>query len=291
MPNRFEELIKCKNDFVYFSQNYIKINHPKKGLIPLELYPFQKRLVETYENKRFVIGVKFRQGGFTTTTILYALWRCMFYENQKIFIGSRTENEAIHLSKLISLTMQNFPEWLIPKMTQNTRNLKEFQITDSRMYFRNIESCRGLDLTHLIIDEAAFIPDMEAKWQVVWPSVASGGKVFVLSTTNKVGNWFHNTYQKAIDGKNDFHVFHTNYKEHPDYQNEKWTQEMRNSLGEKGFKQEILGDFVPSNESPLKSLVQNMTNEQLSLDLLKISTNDLEEQCVLAEAIKRLNTK
>ena len=50
------ELEACAKDFIYFCTNYVKIVHPKKGLIPLELYEYQKRLIKTAEDNRFVIG-------------------------------------------------------------------------------------------------------------------------------------------------------------------------------------------------------------------------------------------
>jgi len=43
-----EELIKCKQDPVYFCKKYYMIQHPTKGRVRFNLYPFQERQIKTY---------------------------------------------------------------------------------------------------------------------------------------------------------------------------------------------------------------------------------------------------
>lgn len=66
----------------------------------------------------------------------------------------------------------------------------------------------------------------------------------MVSTTNGIGNWFEETYHNAQEGKNNFHVFHADYSEHPKYQNEEFCKLLRSNLGEAGWHQEVLQDFL-----------------------------------------------
>ena len=53
-----KEIIRCGKDPVYFMQKYVKIQHPTRGLIPFETYPFQEDCVGDFENNRFNIILK-----------------------------------------------------------------------------------------------------------------------------------------------------------------------------------------------------------------------------------------
>ena len=43
-----KEIIKCGKDPNYFFKNYLKIQHPVRGLIPFEMYPFQEDCVDGF---------------------------------------------------------------------------------------------------------------------------------------------------------------------------------------------------------------------------------------------------
>ena len=81
-----EEIIKCAFSFNYFCHKYVKITHPKKGLQPFILFKYQRRVIEDYDKYRFNIISKFRQGGLTTVTVIWSLWRCLFKLDETIMI-------------------------------------------------------------------------------------------------------------------------------------------------------------------------------------------------------------
>ena len=75
------EFQKCMNDPQYFIEKYIKIVSLDKGLIPFDMYPFQKEMVGTFHNNRFSICKLPRQSGKTTTIISYILHYVLFNES------------------------------------------------------------------------------------------------------------------------------------------------------------------------------------------------------------------
>ena len=281
---QIEELKRCADSFSYFAEHYIKLSSPKDVEGTFKLFPFQLPLVEKYAKHRFLILNKFRQGGFTTLSVLHALWMCMFKADQNILVTSKTDREAVHIGKIVTRVLDRMPEWLTPKMGKNTAHQKQFAATNSTLNFHAMIASRGKAFTRLIIDEAAFIPNMSEAWKMVYPSIATGASCLVQSTTNGVGNWFHEIYQAAQFHENAFHVFHTDYREHPEMTDE-FVAATRERLGEKGFLQEIEGNFVVEEDHPPR------TTTELADDLLDIASRrrlSKFERRVLMEAACRL---
>lgn len=239
-----DEIVKCVNSFKYFASNYVKILHPVKGLIPLNLHPYQERYVRDLMDNRFVIGLKFRQGGFSTVTQAYVLWLAMFKSDQSVMTLAKTDREAIALKEIVSRMIANLPEWIMPVMSTNNQHQVAFADTGSKLFYGTPEAGRGRSIGLLVLDEAAFIPQMEKHWNAMFPCIACGGKVVALSTPNGVGNWFYDIYRGSEKGQNQFYISKSTYWEHPDYQNPEWVTRMRAQLGERGWLQEVECCFI-----------------------------------------------
>lgn len=239
----WKEIDACRNDFVYFVETYVKIFHPVKGLQSFVLHPYQKRIIQDYENNRLCICKKFRQGGFTTLTTFYALWKCLFQDDQHIMIGAKTDREAMHIGNIVSLALNHFPKWIKHMFGSNTNHHKNFPLTNSCLFFGNLNAGIGRSLSLLIIDEAAFIPQMDGHWNTICPCLQQNGHCIVLSTVNGIGNWFEQTHTDAEKKVNQFHIIDAEYWEHPDYNDEEWVRKTREFLGEKRWQQEVLCNF------------------------------------------------
>jgi hypothetical protein len=266
-----EELLKCIQSFEYFCHKYIKILHPTRGLIPFVLFNYQRKTVSDYEQNRFNIISKFRQGGLTTVTLLWGLWRCMFKLDQQIMLLSKTDREATETGGIVDRAVENMPSWLFnKKLGKWNDHLKTFNDTGGALKFYSPEAARGKSVTFLVIDEAAFIPDMEKHWKAMWPVLSTGGGCTVISTVNGVGNWYEQTYKEAKDSKNKFHVIDLDYWEHPDYNDEQWVKEQKVQLGEKGFLQEVLREFLGSGETYIPSaLIREITDRTNDMHPIK----------------------
>ena len=95
-----EEILKCGKDPVHFINNYAKIVHPIKGLVPFKTYPFQTQLLRDYNNHRHNVILKARQLGISTITAAYILWLMMFYRNKNVLvIATKFQTAAIWSEK------------------------------------------------------------------------------------------------------------------------------------------------------------------------------------------------
>jgi len=251
-----EEWDKCAASFPYFCHKYLKIAHPKRGLVPFRLFNYQRRVVAEFEQHQFNIVSKFRQGGLTTVATLWGLWRCMFRLDETIMVMSKTDREAIAAGEIVARAIEHLPKWLQPPMGKNNDHQKQFLDTGSWLYFYTPEAARGKAITYLIIDEAAFVPDMTRHWKAMYPTLSTGGNCIVISTVNGVGNWYEETYTATKEGRNkEFHIIDLDYWEHPDYHDDNWVRKQKANLGEKGWRQEVLREFLGSGETYISDVI------------------------------------
>jgi hypothetical protein len=213
-----EEFNKCKEDPIHFICNYIKVTHPVRGLVPFALYPFQKRILENLESNRFNILRKFRQAGCTTISAAYSLWLVTFQQHKSVIILSVGDTESTEVLDRIKIMYDELPSFLKPTIVESNKHtlkLSTHSIIKSRPSGK--QSGRSLAGSFLVIDEAAFIENIDTIWAAVYPIISTGGRAFVLSTVNGVGNWYYETYTDALNGRNSFNAIDIAWKEHPEY--------------------------------------------------------------------------
>ena len=244
-----EEWQKCAKDFSYFCHKYIKIGHPKRGLVPSRLYNYQRRVIGEYGEHQYNIISKFRQGGLTTVSVIWGMWRCMFHLDEVIMVLSKTDREAIAAGEIAARALEHLPAWLVPDFGKHNEHSRHFKETGSWLYFYTPEAARGKSITYLIIDEAAFIPDMRRHWKAMYPTLATGGNCIAISTVNGLGNWYEEQYTRAKNNKNEFNIIDLDYWEHPDYHDDEWVRKTKANLGPKGWKQEVLREFLGSGDT------------------------------------------
>ena len=213
-----KEYNRCKKDPIYFISNYIKVVHPVRGLVDFNLYPFQKVIINALEGNRFNILRKFRQAGCTTIAAAYSLWLCCFRSHQTIVILSVGDTESTEVLDRIKIMYDELPEWIKPKSTTiNAHNLKLENNSHIKSRPSGKQSGRGLSGSLLIIDEAAFIEHIDTIWAAVYPIISTGGRAFVLSTVNGIGNWYYDTWERAVNGSNAFNPIQIGWQDHPEY--------------------------------------------------------------------------
>ncbi len=212
------EFKKCKNDPIHFICTYVKVIHPVRGLVPFKLYPFQKFIVQEFLNNRFNILRKFRQAGCTTLVAALSLWFSIFNKHKTVAILSKGDTESTELLERIKVMYDELPEFLQPEILEkNKHTLKLGTLSVIKSRPSGKQSGRSLAGSLLIIDEAAFIENIDTIWAAVYPIISTGGKVFVLSTVNGVGNWYHTVYTEAETKENEFNIIDINWKDHPEY--------------------------------------------------------------------------
>jgi len=245
-----QEIHNCRQDFTYFCKKYVTILHPSRGFIKFNLYKFQERIYKDYSANRFNIIKKPRQMGLSTLTSIYLLWLAIFNPAKEIMIISIGARESKEFLKHIKVAYERLPPWLAGPLVQDNKSTMVF---DNNSRIQSIPSpkyaARSFSASILVIDEAAFIQNIDSLWTSAFPILSTGGNAIVLSTVNGTygtGQWFYSKWTEAELKLNNFNPVELHYTEHPDYLPPEWAEAQRKNLGELKFAQEVLCDFLGS---------------------------------------------
>lgn len=249
--DQLKEIVKCSESFSYFCENYVRVKsysvtHPAVHQLAFKLHPFQERLAEHWESHRFSINSKFRQGGFTTLAVMYGLWKCLFQMDQRVMYVGKTDRDVRDASHLADYTLSLIPDWM-KGINSKSDHRKKFD-TGSVMTLMVFEAACGLAVNLLIIDEAAFIKDMDKHWVAMWPVISNGGRLIVQSTVKTDEDWFWDRLIDARAGVGGMVEFKCHYTDRPEFDNLEWEQEMRRNVGS-GWESEFL-------QKPMRKVVE-----------------------------------
>ena len=241
-----QEYIKCAQDPVYFLKKYCMIQHPIRGKVPFDLYPFQEESVREFKENRFNIILKARQLGISTLTAGYALWQMTFFQDKNILVIATKQDTAKNLVTKVRVMHANLPSWLKQRCVEDNKlSLRYVNGSQIKAVSSGPEAARSEALSLLILDEAAFIDKIDDIWTASQATLTTGGQCIALSTPNGVGNWFHKTWVEAEEGRGMFNFIKLHWTVHPD-RDDTWRNEQDVLLGPSGAAQECDCDFLTS---------------------------------------------
>ena len=245
---RFKDF--CEKYFKVRSHVRIAENEWDMVSVPLKLYEFQERFVEAISRHRFVIAKKPRQMGFSTVATLWMTQQAMLFgKGERYGIMCKTDRECLYCGEYAKFAIENMPAFARPELDINNHHEIKFSRTQSSINFMTPESACGKAFGFLYLDEPAFWKNAKSHWEAIYPTIATNGHCIIMSTPNGKGtkespNWFYDTYQRSLAGKNDFEIYSSSYTEHPEYQKPEWAVATKENLGEKGWRQEVLQEFL-----------------------------------------------
>ena len=246
------EFQKCMNDPQYFVENYIKIVSLDKGLVPFDMYPFQKEMIGTFHNNRFVICKLPRQSGKTTTMVSYMLHYVLFNENMNVAILANKASTARDILSRLQLAYEHLPKWLQQGILSWNKGSLELE-NGSRIVAASTSSSaiRGGSYNMIFLDEFAFVPTNIAEefFSSVYPTISSGEstKIIIVSTPNGM-NMYYKMWTDAESKKNTYIPIEVHWSEVPG-RDEKWKQETIANTSEAQFQKEFECEFLGSSNT------------------------------------------
>ncbi len=186
-PEQLSELIICEEDPIHFIKNYVFIQHPTRGRVKFELWPFQENLINVYYGNERVIAMLSRQCGKTTTAAAYILWWSIFKTDQDVLVLSKDLDGAKEVMGRFWYAYEELPWWIKPGVKTNQVHTKIFDNNSRvRCLATTATSGRGKSPSLLYLDEFAFVRPGIAQefWTAVYPSLSQGGRCIMTSTPN-----------------------------------------------------------------------------------------------------------
>ena len=244
-----QEYLRCAQDPVHFMRKYCYIQHPQRGRIQFNLYPFQEKVLKLFQNNDYTILLKSRQLGISTLAAGYGLWLMTFHKDRNILALATTQATARNLVSKIQFMWENLPSWLkVDAVENNKLSLRLVNGSKVQAKSSNSDAARSEAVSLLIVDEAAFIDNIAETWASAQQTLATGGGAIVLSTPYGTGNWFHQTWVKAEASENDFLPIRLPWDVHPE-RDQSWRDRQDELLGDPRLAaQECDCDFSTSGD-------------------------------------------
>jgi len=248
---QIDEYIRCSRDPIYFAK-YIKIITLDDGLVPFKMYDFQKDMIQTFHNNRFVITKCPRQVGKTTTTVSYLLWTILFQDSQNVAILANKGNTARDILGKLQLAYENLPMWLQQGVITWNKGFIELE-NGSKITASSTSSsaARSGSFNIVFLDEFAFVPSNIAYefFTSVYPVITAGTKtkIIIVSTPNGM-NLFYKIWTDAINKRNNYVPFEIHWSQLPG-RDDKWKEETIRNTSERQFEQEFETMFLGSSNT------------------------------------------
>jgi hypothetical protein len=297
-----KEIVISARDPVYFIENYCKIQHQKRGLIAFKLYEYQKECVlDMLAHDKNIIN-KARQLGFSTLMAAFVTWLILFHNDKFVLIISTKKDVAKNLLKKVKVILKNIPDWmyLADIATNQAHTLELSNGSWVKAIGRTDDAGRSESLSLLVIDEAAHIKGMEELWKGASSTVATGGKIVILSTPKGVGNFFHHYCKEAKSGENGYKYSEVFWWQNPEYSKEletdenvpggktsPWFRSFTAGWSHQEIAQELLTSFAETGDTYFEVKTIEMQNSFTQEPIKKIRTKFFSDNAfwIWAEAV------
>jgi len=244
-----QEYIKCAKDPAYFMKKYCYIQHPTRGRILFNLYPFQEKVLHLFRDHQYLVTLKSRQLGISTLAAGYSLWLMLFHKDKNVLALATTQATARNLVTKVQFMYDQLPKWLrLTALEKNKLSLRLKNGSKIQAKSSSPDAARSEAVSLLLMDEAAFIENVDDTFTAAQQTLATGGQCMALSTPNGVGNWFHQTWEKAESGENSFIPVRLPWTVHPE-RNQTWRDQQDADLGPRMAGQECDCDFLASGDT------------------------------------------
>ena len=246
------EYMLCKEDSEHFIHNFVKIIHVDRGLVSFEMYDYQKDMVHTFNDNRFVICKMPRQTGKSTTIIAYLLHYVLFNENVNVAILANKGAVARELLGRLQLAYEHLPKWLQQGVViWNKGNIELENGSKILASATSGSAVRGSSFNIIFLDEFAHVPSNIAEqfFTSVYPTISSGESTKVLIVSTPLGmNMFYKMWADAQEKRNNYIPLEVHWSQVPG-RDEKWKQETIKNTSEVQFTQEFECEFIGSTHT------------------------------------------
>jgi len=245
------EYAKCMQNPAYFAETYVKIISLDRGLVPFNLYPYQERMFEHFNNNRFNIVLACRQSGKSISSVAYLLWYAIFHPEKTIAVLANKGSTSREMLGRITLMLENLPFFLQPGCKTLNKGSIDFS-NNSRIVAASTSgsSIRGMSVNLLYLDEFAFVERASEFYTSTYPVISSGKdtKVIITSTANGIGNIFHKIWEGANQKINEFIPFRVDWYDVPG-RDETWKEQTIANTSILQFDQEFGNTFFGTGDT------------------------------------------
>ena len=201
------EWLKCEGSIDYFTHTYGQLyNATQQAWLPFRLWPAQRRTLQRMRDERLLVVLKARQLGISWLSLAYALWLLLFEAPATVLLFSLREAEAVELLNRLKEMYRRLPRWMQSRKVMRENDTTFLLSNGSRALAFSTKGGRSYTGTLALVDEADFVPDLSSFLNGVKPTIDAGGKLFLVSTSDKKRpiSTFKNLFRAALKGVGDY---------------------------------------------------------------------------------------
>tara|TARA_R110000823_G_scaffold206898_2_gene337595 strand:+ start:2260 stop:3852 length:1593 start_codon:yes stop_codon:yes gene_type:complete len=179
------DIIRCREDFSYFSEKYLKIITKDSELKALVPNPSQIKIVDSIRDNDHMMLLKARQLGSTTIIAAYFFWHTLFNKYTRTAIVAHTDEAVRKIFEIYHLFHEHLPPHLKLETSRSRENEIKF-ITGSsiRVGSASSQSFRGSTYNLIHASEYAFWTNMEKAIASLFGARTKNAKIVLESTAN-----------------------------------------------------------------------------------------------------------
>lgn len=260
-PEEIEEWKRCKNDIIYFANNYCKLMTPT-GIRNVEMRDYQRDYLEHLMKNRLSIFLSCRQSGKTTTSAIFLLHYILFNtDKNSLVLGNKRKTAVEILDKLKKIFLE-LPYFLKPGVYK--WNEGQIVLDNGCMCMAEATTTNsGISFTfHCVLaDEFAHIQPniLDSFYNNLFPVVTAGKARFMISSTQNGYNLFYKLWCSAAEGENEYAPFKVDWWQVPEWnpdtqrfekRDEEWHKlQIANYGGEENFNKQFGTNFSIAGNS------------------------------------------
>ena len=250
--DQIQDYVKCAKDPIYFIKRFVKIVHVDHGLIPLDLYEYQERMINTFNENRFVITKMPRQSGKSTAVVGFILHYLLFNSDKNIAVLANKAELARELLDRIKKAYEHLPLWLQQGiLTWNKGSIEVENGSKILATSTTGSAARGQSFSLVFLDEFAFVQHGIADefFKSVYPTISSGTETkMIIVSTPKGMNHFYKMWVEAEEERSNFIPLAVNWWETPGRDDDWKVQQIANT-SEESFDQEFACNFLGTSNT------------------------------------------
>jgi len=202
---------KCAASVEYFILSYVQIyDATVKAWIPFSLWLEQKEVLGKIHLFQLIIILKARQLGLTWLVLAYFLWLMIFHPSATVLVFSLRDTEAKFLIGderwkgmflRLPLSMRTDADGNLLTFKKDDEHVRTLSNGSTIKAFPT-SAGDSYTATAALVDEADLVPDLNKLMGRVKPTIDGGGKMVLLSRSNKKepNSEFKRIYRAAKQG-------------------------------------------------------------------------------------------
>ena len=184
---------RCKEDIVYFAENYCCIEHIDYGIIRVQLRDYQKDMLRIMAGNRLMAANLSRQLGKTTVVAIFLAHFVCFNSAKNVGILAHKASMSAEVLHRTKQALELLPDFLQPGIVEwNKGSITLGNGCAIGAFSSSPDAVRGNSFALIYIDEVAFIPNFNDAWLAIQPVISSGrhSKILMTTTPNGLNHWY-----------------------------------------------------------------------------------------------------